>query len=38
LDAKHRATAAAFIDEFYEVIDSPARRQAEILDECRQRS
>jgi AAA family ATP:ADP antiporter len=38
LDEKHRATAAAFIDEFYEVIDSPARRQAEILDECRQRS
>ena len=38
LDSKHRATAAAFIAEFYEVIDSPARRQAEILDECRQRS
>ncbi|HJR71262.1 MAG TPA: hypothetical protein VKA43_14560, partial [Gammaproteobacteria bacterium] len=38
LDDKHRATAAAFIAEFYEIIDSPARRQAEILDECRRRS
>jgi hypothetical protein len=38
LDSKHRARAAAFVDEFYEVIDSPARRQTEILDECRQRS
>jgi hypothetical protein len=38
LDAKHRATAAAFIASFYEVIDSPARRQRDILDECRARS
>lgn len=38
LDAKQRATAAAFIASFYDVIESPARRQREILDACRTRS
>jgi hypothetical protein len=38
LDDKHRGKAAAYIASFYGVIDSPARRQREILDECRTRS
>jgi AAA family ATP:ADP antiporter len=38
LDDKHRGKAAAYIASFYGVIDSPTRRQREILDECRTRS
>ncbi len=38
LEDKHRATAAAYIASFYAIIDSPSRRQNEILDDCRTRS
>jgi hypothetical protein len=38
LDAKNRAAATAFIASFYAVLESPTRRQKEILDDCRARS
>lgn len=38
LDGKQRATALAFVASFYKVLESPPRRQRDIIDACRAQS
>jgi hypothetical protein len=35
LEESHRRSALAYLDEFFAIISSPERRQADIVDQCR---